>query len=204
MKHKVIRFKTLKIALKELQPFILNGEHIRTGRPFGNFGLMRSREILANWLLCVVANAAAGIDCFTFTSDPLGGDGIIYNTCTEESWQTEHVMVTGVSRKASATEDRILSAVTLKQEKGGRAYAKGKTLIVMLNSEEAKWQPNKTADKLPQELYFDAVWVVGLQEVKDVNYIYNITRLDRSRGDAPVWRVQIGHNFEHWIVSEIQ
>lgn len=204
MKYKVIRFKTLKIALQELQPFILNGEHITTGRPFDNFGRLRSRELLANWLLCVVANAAVGIDCFTFTSDPLGGDGIIYNTSTEESWQTEHVMVTGVSRKALAIEDRILSAVTLKQEKGGRSYAKGKTLIVMLNSGAAKWEPNKIADKLPQELYFDAVWVVGLQEIKDANYIYNVSRLDRSRGNAPVWRVQIGRDFEHWIVSAIQ
>ena len=39
------------MGLKELEPFVRNGEHLQTGKPFKRFGGMRSREILANWLL---------------------------------------------------------------------------------------------------------------------------------------------------------
>jgi hypothetical protein len=53
MKYPAARFKSLAMALKELEPFIRNGEHLQTGKPFEKFGGMRSREILANWLLCV-------------------------------------------------------------------------------------------------------------------------------------------------------
>jgi hypothetical protein len=31
MKHRVTRFKSLKVGLKELEPFIRNGEHLQTG-----------------------------------------------------------------------------------------------------------------------------------------------------------------------------
>jgi hypothetical protein len=58
MKYPVKRFKDPAVALKELEPFVRNGEHLQTGKPFDNFGGMRSREILANWLVCVSANAA--------------------------------------------------------------------------------------------------------------------------------------------------
>ena len=30
--HKLTRFKSLKVALKELEPFVKNGQHLRTGR----------------------------------------------------------------------------------------------------------------------------------------------------------------------------
>lgn len=56
MKYPVRRFKSLAVALKELEPFIRNGEHLQTGRPFAKFGGMRSREMLANWLLSVGVN----------------------------------------------------------------------------------------------------------------------------------------------------
>jgi hypothetical protein len=55
---------------------------------------MRSREVLANWLVCVAANAATEGE-LTFCSDPTGGDGIIRDVKTGETWPTEHVMVPG-------------------------------------------------------------------------------------------------------------
>src|SRR5258708_34613107 len=93
MKYKTTRFKSLDAALKELEPFIRNGEHLQTGKQFEKFGGLRSRELLVNWLLCVTMNAESGKEDMTFTSDPLGGDGIIYNSATEEAYPTEHVMV---------------------------------------------------------------------------------------------------------------
>jgi hypothetical protein len=74
------RFKSLKMALKELEPFIRNGRHLATGRPFKQFGGLLSREVLANWLLCVVINSTTQeTEQVTFSSDPIGGDGIIHH-----------------------------------------------------------------------------------------------------------------------------
>jgi len=43
----------------ELEPLIRNGEHLLTGKPFEQFGGMRSREMRANCLLCVAINAVS-------------------------------------------------------------------------------------------------------------------------------------------------
>ena len=43
----VTRFKNMKLALKELNPFIHMGWHLKTGRPFKRLAGMRSREALA-------------------------------------------------------------------------------------------------------------------------------------------------------------
>ena len=58
MKYHVRQFKSLAAALKEIEPFVRNGQHLQTGKPFEKFGGMRSREILANWLVRVATNAA--------------------------------------------------------------------------------------------------------------------------------------------------
>jgi len=48
MKHPVKCFNNPKVCLKALEPFIRDGEHLQAGKPFKQFGEMRSREILAN------------------------------------------------------------------------------------------------------------------------------------------------------------
>ena len=82
---------------------------------------MRSRELLANWLICIVKNSEVGAERLTFTSDPTGGDGIIYDTETEDSWLTEHVMVPR-EREGETSDSKalILKAIKHKQNKGGR------------------------------------------------------------------------------------
>jgi hypothetical protein len=120
MKYAVKRFKTLTVALSELELFIRNGQHLQTGKPFENFGGLRSREILANWLLCVAINATDNRE-LTFSSDPLGGDGIICDSATEETWPTEHVMVPGLRPgDAGDAEALILKAIEQKRSKGVR------------------------------------------------------------------------------------
>lgn len=204
MKYQVTRFKSLAVALKELEPFIRDGRHLQTGRPFKRFGEMRSRELLGNWLLCVAANFACGQDRLTFSSDPTGGDGIICDTATEEAWPTEHVLVpaTGGSQ-AVDVEALILDKITLKQDKGGAPYASGKTLVVFLNAGGGPWVPDKVARQLPDPLHFDAVWVVGLQGLEAEQYVYAVTRLDLSQGHAPAWRVRLGKGFDTWKVEAI-
>jgi hypothetical protein len=93
MKHEAKRFKDLAVALKELEPFVRDGRHLQSGRPFKNFGGMLSREVLANWLICVAVNAEHGDTRMTFTSDSVGSDGIVVDTTMDETWPMEHFMV---------------------------------------------------------------------------------------------------------------
>lgn len=206
MKHPVTQFKNLAVALKELEPFIRDGEHLQTGKPFEKFGGMRSREILANWLLCVAINAEDGVE-LTFSSDPIGGDGIIRNAGTDETWPTEHVMVPRLREgETGDAETLILNAIEQKRLKGGAAYARGKTLIVFLEAGTAagQWLPNRVTRKLPEPLEFATVWVVGLKGVEDGEYVYSIVHLDVSNGDAPIILVRITKEFDAWDVTRVQ
>jgi hypothetical protein len=206
MKHEITRFKSLSLALKELEPFIRDGEHLQTGKPFKHFGGMRSREVLANWLLCVAVNSGHP-DRLTFTSQPrdLEGDGVILDTVTERTWLTEHILVPRQAGGDGAdVEALILKAIEKKCTKGGTAYASGKTLVVFREAPGAQWLPNRVARRLPEDLPFDAVWVVGLQYVEAGQYVYSATRLDLSQGNAPTWRIRIAQDFGSWEVEPVQ
>jgi hypothetical protein len=204
MRYPVKRFKDLAVALKELKPFLLDGAHLQTGKPFDNFDGMRSREILANWLVCVAANAATGDDLI-FCSDPTGGDGIICHAETGETWPTEHVMVPRLRPGQTAdAEALILEKINLKRAKGGAAYAEGKTLVVFLEAGAGRWYPNAIAKRLPDPLLFATVWVVGLQGVEDGEYVYGVTNLELSEGKVPTMVVRIDREFANWQVTRIQ
>jgi hypothetical protein len=202
MKIPVKRFKSMKIALKELEPFIQDGQHLQTGPEFERFDRMRSREILGNWLLCVVINHSSGSERLLFTSDSRGGDGIIQDTQEGTTWDMEHVMVPA-SRDGSAQDAPalILQAITNKVNKGGAAYASGKTLVVFSNARGGEWFPARLTRALPDPVHFDGVWVVALQCVIDGEYVYGVTRLHTG---TPVWRVRIAADFESWQVEQIQ
>lgn len=204
MRYPVRQFKSLAVALKEIEPFIRNGEHLQTGKPFEKFGGMRSREILANWLLCVAINSTDNRE-LTFSSDPVDGDEIICDSATGETWPTEHVMVPRLrpGEKGDA-EALILKVIELKRSKGGIAYAAGKTLIVFLEAGAGIWFPNKVARQLPDPLLFAAVWVVGLQGVEAGDYVYSVTCLDVSDGDSPALLVRVGKDFDTWTVKRVQ
>ena len=205
MKHRVTKFKSPQVALKELEPFIRNGEHLQTGKPFEHFGGLRSREVLANWLICAAVNSGRPTASLIFTSDPTGGDGIIYDTEAEADFPTEHVLVP----RAKPDEQRdiptlISTAISQKQEKGGAAYASGKTLIVFLEAGLGRWVPNQVPRQIPKT-DFEDVWVVGLQGVENGEYVYAVTRLTSNEGgNAPVWLVRISKDFGTWQAQRTQ
>jgi hypothetical protein len=204
MKYAVTGIKSLQAVLKDLGPFIRDGHLIQRGQTFESMGL-NLRELLGNWLLCVAVNSVTTPpDRLSFTSDPLGGDGIIRDTVTEETWPTEHVMVPNLPDNAGKdVEALILKAIDHKHKKGP-TYARGKTLVVFLNEGNgAKWFPDKVAGQLPSPLHFEAVWVVGLQSIDAGEYVYNVTRLDLSRGHALAWRVRISKEFDQWKVEPV-
>lgn len=57
---------------------------------------------------------------------------------------------------------------------------------------------------MPDPLMFDAVWVVGFSTVEDGSYVYNLTLLDVSDGDAPAFLLKIAPDFDVWKVEQIQ
>ena len=208
MKYRIKRFKNLAAALKELEPFIRDGEHLQTGKPFAQLGGMRSHEALANWLICVAINSEHGDDRLSFTSDPIGGDGVIYDSKQDITWGTEHIMVPrpppGVAAKVLDTESGILDAIRQKNSKGGKAYASGKQLVVFMNATGTPWKPNRVSKRLPTPLYFEDVWVLALQSIEDGDYIYAVTRLNGIDGNAPIWQVRITADFGCWDVIRLQ
>jgi hypothetical protein len=165
---------------------------------------MRSREVLANWLLCITVNAVDGRK-LTFSSDPTGGDGIVHDETSGDTWLTEHVYIP--PKSASECTDAnalILDAIEQKRSKGGQAYASGKTLVVFLDAAGGTWFPNRVARELPQPLQFEAVWVVGLQGISEGAYTYGVTLLDTADGNAPTYLVRIAADFVLWEVTQLQ
>jgi len=220
MKHGVTKFISLTIALKELEPFIRNPEHLKSGKPFKRFGDMRSREVLANWSICAVVNGADA-ERYTFCSDPIGGDGIIIDTTTDATWQTEHVYVPNRAAitKITISEENpapnplanedikalILDKIKMKIDKGGEAYASGKSLVVFLDSGAGKWFPNHVMKELPNPLLFNDVWIVGLYSFKNEQYTYCVTHLvPNDKGNAPAYLIRISKDFESWQVEKVQ
>jgi hypothetical protein len=194
MKYPVARFKSLKEALKELEPFVRDARRLETGRPLQKFYGLRPREIWANWLLCAALNFEQE-ERFTFfsTKNAIGGDGVIHDRLTASTLPTEHVFVPRARGPGAenTAEALIFAAIQKKQHKGGDAYASGKTLVVFSNVEAGPWCPTKIAQRLPETLSFKEVWVVSLQSALEGKYIYGVTCLELSDGNAPIWRVHI-------------
>jgi hypothetical protein len=207
MRYPAKRVKNLALAFKEIEQHVRQGRPLQTGKPFGNFADMRPREFLANALICAAANFETEPERFRFAAvdDPDGGDGVIEDTQTKDTFPTEHVYVPDL--KGGALEDiqaLILGQIALKQEKGKKAYAGGKTLVVFVNAVGGPWFPNRVATSLPTPLDFAAVWVVGLHGVVSGAYSYNVMQLDPAAGTADVWRVRIAADFNSWQVERIQ
>lgn len=207
MKHSVTKFKSLELALKELEPFIKNGAHLQSGKPFAQFGNMRSREVLANWLISATLNFEYKTIQYSFTSDPDGGDGTIVNLETNQAWMTEHVMVPQSQNKVEGNKhihSLILDAIDLKRNKGGEAYGSNKSLVVFVNSGQGLWIPNQVASQLPNPLYFEDVWVVSLEGVTNGKYSYRVVQLLLDSGNAPIWSIDLSEDFGAWSVNRVQ
>jgi hypothetical protein len=198
-------------SLQELEtgftePFVRDPRHLQTGKPVKRFGNLRPRELLTNWLVCAAFNhECASPDRLTFTSDPTGGDGILLDTQTKETFPTEHVMVPAAPRGKTVDVDAlVLAAIEAKNKKGGPAYGSGRTLIVFLNAGTGSWSPNRVAKQLPNPLHFAVVWMVGLHHVNAGEYIYAVTQLTLENGTAPTFLIRIARQFNSWKMTRIQ
>lgn len=89
MELPVRKFKSMEVALKTLEPYVKSATQLQTGKPFQNFGDMRSREAVPNATINAVKQRQLS---FTTTDDLIGGDGIIHDETSGEIFPTEHVM----------------------------------------------------------------------------------------------------------------
>lgn len=198
MRHSVKRLKSLHIALKELEPFIKDGDHIKSGAPLKSMGGMRSREAIANWVMCAAASRVTGAS-FSFTSDPTGGDGLI--ECGGHAVPTEHVYVPRHASGDESIEDRIVSSIIKKMEKGGEAYAKGKVLIVFLDDGRGEWFPRRVLRRIPKPMLFEAIWLVYLRDCSEGAYTYHAVHFGQDAGVCSVATVSIAPEFGNWSVE---
>jgi hypothetical protein len=204
VRQRITKFKNLLVAVAELEQFVRDPRHLMVGKPIARFADARPRELLANWLICAAMNSVEGRERYTFTSDPTGGDGIILDTATQNTWPTEHVMVPPARKAGASLDDRLLAGIKAKVAKGGQAYAAGKTLVVFVEGGPENWYPNRVARALPDPLHFDTVWIVGLCEAGSGGYKYGVANLDLSAGNAPTFRVTVFLAFDGWNVGRIQ
>jgi hypothetical protein len=206
MKEHVRRFKSLAVGLKEIEKFVRKPELLWTGKPLKGLGGMRPREVVVNWLMCAVLSFEKG-QPWCFTSDPTGGDGVIYDPVAEQPWPTEHVIVMPAGANETRNIDALILDAVQSKEARGAEYARGKTLIVFLAAGLGEWKPNVVARKLPPG-HFKNVWVVGLHgPVEDGRYTYGVTCIRTGldpESNAPIWLVQLHETFESWEVKCVQ
>lgn len=190
-------------ALREMRRFIIAPNHLRTGKPIGNFGQMRPREFVANWLICAAMNAEVCNERFWFSTDPDGSDGLIHDSSCDGIYHTEHVIVYSHEKKSGGTCSKILRAVEQKRSRG-MDYAAGKILVVFIDEDGSKWHPNRLNLKLPDPLLFSDLWVVSLQKTFLGSYTYAVVRFDSCDGIVPIWKVKIMKGFRKWRVRKAQ
>jgi hypothetical protein len=199
-------FKSMAVALKELERFVRDGKQLETGKPIPNFERALPREVWGNWLVCAACNFEVKEERFVLCSEPTGGDGIILDKDKGESWPTEHVIArTPANASAPDSETEILKAITRKNGKGGAAYASGKTLVVFTNLPNGnEWYPNRVMKKLPNTMQFGAVWIVSFQKCSDGEYLYGVVSLEVGEQGAIMYSIRINKDFTGWTVERVQ
>ena len=198
--HQVTQIRNLSALLKDLERYVKRPGFLRVGREFQNFRL-RPREVLANWLLCVVRNHVYETCNFTFAEPPIDGDGIILNRETGEWIATEHVFVPPPRERSNdSVEDLIVRAVEHKAARG-EAYARGKSLVVFSEA-VGRWHPNRVGRSIDGTHHFNVVYGAGLERGDRDGYIYWLTEF--AADHSPAWRVSIPFDFTAWEVESVQ
>jgi hypothetical protein len=204
MKSDVRTFKSLKDCLGQCEPFIRDPRILYIGNKIERFAWMLPREIWGNWILAAICSEGREHE-FRITTDPDGGDGVIWDPATEVGWRMEHILLP-VSRPGDtrSTDQRIIDAANKKQTKGGAQYARGKTLVILNESSTGeRWHPTVVAQNLPDNDFVET-WVIGPDSFDHASVTYAATKLELDRGQAPVFKVHINSLFTRWRVEQIQ
>jgi hypothetical protein len=204
MKFDVKQFRSMELALSQILPRI-TAQELKTGKPVAQFGNLRPREILANWLFCAALNSRSGVEGvdLSFTTDPHDGDGIIYDQNNHSARHTEHVYVPPQDAdQTSSVEELVAAAVALKVQKGP-PYAKGKTLLVFVDAGgDRVWYSNKAARLVPKNDFVE-VWAISRDKEATYECIYNVSLLIAEE-PTPVFQVRINKKIPKWTVVRTQ
>jgi hypothetical protein len=196
----------MSAALRQLEPFLRidNARLLRTGRPARNFGRMLPREMLGNWLVCAAVNFDRPDAPLYFTSDPSGGDGLLYDEKNKTIQPTEHVYVPPPPEGEIRSGDELIRDAVADKASLGAPYATGKILVVLLEA-LLPWEPANVVRMLPAHA-FEGVFVTGVESYVEDEYTFAVAWLTLQEGhaQAPLFRVRIAKGFDSWEVSRAQ
>ncbi len=204
LRYNVRTFKSLRACLGECEKFIRQPQLLYTGNKIERFAWMLPREIWGNWILAAICSEGYEQE-YRITTDPDGGDGVIWDPATSIGWRMEHVLIPphrqGDNR---TTEEKIIEAANKKQQKGGTQYAKGKVLVVLDESGTVeRWRPTAVARALPAN-DFTETWMITPDEFVHRSVTYAATRLELMGAQAPIYKVYINSLFTRWRCRQIQ
>ncbi|MBP6879463.1 MAG: hypothetical protein KBF62_01855 [Candidatus Pacebacteria bacterium] len=194
------QIKDFRIVLKDMEPYVKDGNYLIKGREFTNFSL-RPREAWANWLICVVLRKLQGDD-ITFAEDTVG-DGFLIDEKNSIYIPTEHVSaLENPHNRQPKGEDRIIEAINKKIKRGPK-YAKGKILVVFFDGAEEFFR-NKIRESIKGKHQFISIFCVGLLTIDKNGYAYIVTEFKEEYGDKSLsFKVQINSDFTNWEISQI-
>jgi hypothetical protein len=198
--YNVRTFKSLQACLGECEKFIRQPQYLYTGNKIERFAWMLPREIWGNWILAAIGSEGREQE-LRITTDPDGGDGVIWDPATTIGWRMEHVLIPPHRQSDNRTTDqKIIQAA----QKGGTQYAKGKVLVVLNESGTGeRWHPTDVARALPAN-DFNETWVITPDEFVHRSVTYAATRLELTGGQAPIYKVYINSLFTQWRCRQIQ
>ncbi len=193
------QIRDLKIALKDMEPYIKNPTFLTQGKRFSNFNML-VREAWANLLICAVMEKITG-ERFTFQESD--GDGIIGSKDSKIAHIVEHVcaMDFPAGKQLPKREDRVLWAINHKTKRGPE-YAKGKILVVFFDG-AGMFVRTKIRESIYGRHQFESVICIGLLTVDDSGYEYILTDYCDEYEDKSIsFRIKIPLDFSGWSIAQ--
>ena len=191
--------------LDDIIRIIKNPEVLYVGRELSNFHL-RPREILVNWLICVVGNSEGDAGDWTFAEDPMGGDGLLVDRSTDKAWPTEHVFIRAPEPSNDDSAENLMVKAVEHKQKNGPAYATGKYLVIfadgITDGINGRWLPDKVSERIDRQHKFKSVWAVGLEREEQNVYEYWVVCFDVR--PCSICKVYIDVESAEWNVRRIQ
>lgn len=189
----------LRIALKDMEPYVKESTYLTQGKRFLNFDML-VREAWANLLICAVMEKVTG-EHYTFQESD--GDGIIGSKATKIGNIVEHVcaMDFPAGRQLPKGEERVLWAIQHKTARGPE-YAKGKILVVFFDG-AGMFVRSKIRESIYGKHNFESVVCVGLLTVDNSGYEYILTDYCDEYGNESIsFRIKIPMDFSGWTITQ--
>jgi hypothetical protein len=197
---KVTLIKSLKEVLPAVEAICKSTEELLRGKRMVKFKGMLPREFLVNWIYCAAANAANPKKDFTFTTDPIDGDGIVLERKYNAIKPTQHVLVYTHDEKAQEKplDDKIIEKINEKICDGDKNNRK---FIFVYCYDAGAWDPQIVMQGIPPEHPLHGVGVVEREQGDESGYIYRLTEIDTWKKITTIRKISFDFNFSNWSVK---